>query len=433
MQAEIISIGTELLLGAIVDTNAAHISRRLAEIGIDLYHRETVGDNESRIAHSIEEALQRADVVLCSGGLGPTVDDVTRQAVALATGRALVLDEDMLGWIEKRYRGWGYRMSENNRRQAFKPEGAIAIENPVGTAPIFIVQDQRGDVIVVPGVPHEMEYLMEHEVIPYLKRKLGHQEVIKARVLRTVGIGESQVDSLIGDLMRSANPTVGLAAHPGQTDVRIVAKAGSEEEADNLIAEMEGQVRDRLGEVIYGTEEETIEEVVVRMLTERELTLGTVECGVDGAVSRHIFDTPDGPAVLGNCLVVDTVDEAIGLLDLPRPQFEKAGGFSSQAARAAAREGRAFLETDLCLAVWVRTPCAVAQDEVFAAEDVTVNELGQRHPMHIALATGQDVTLRTHQYGGHRERATPWLVNRALDMVRRALISGGPTTNRTGD
>ena len=408
MQAEVISIGTELLLGAIVDTNAAYVSQRLAEVGIDLYHRVTVGDNEGRIADCIEEALENADVVICTGGLGPTVDDVTRQAVARATERELVLDEEMLGWIEERFRGWGHPMSENNRRQAFKPEGAIAIENPVGTAPIFIVQDQRGDVIVLPGVPHEMKHLMEHEVIPYLKGKLGRQEVIKARVLRTVSIGESQVDSRIGDLMESANPTVGLAAHPGQTDVRIVAKAASEEEANHLIAEMEEQVRERLGEVIYGVGKETVAEVVVRLLAEQELTLGTVECGVDGAVSRRIFDAPDGPAVLGNCLIIDTVEEAIGLLDLPRAQFKKAGDFSTKAARAAARAGRPFLEVGFCLAVWARAPMA--------------SDPGERHPMHIALDTGQKVTVRTFQYGGHSERAMAWLVNRALDMVRRALL-----------
>jgi nicotinamide-nucleotide amidase len=408
MQAEIISIGTELLLGATVDTNAAYISRRLAEIGIDLYHRVTVGDNEERIARCIEEALERADVVICTGGLGPTVDDVTRQAVARATGRKLVLDEVMLGWIEERFRNWGHPMSENNRRQAYKPEGAIAIENPVGTAPIFIVQDQRGDVIVLPGVPHEMEYLMEHEVIPYLKRKLGHHEVIKTRVLRTVSIGESQIDARIGDLMESANPTVGLAAHPGQTDVRIVAKASSEEEADRLIAQMEKQIRERLGEVIYGVGKETVAEVVARMLAQRGLTLGTVECGVNGIVSRQIFEAPDGPAVLGNSLIVDTVEEAIGLLGLSRPQLKGVGDFSAETAQAAARVGREFLEVDLCLAVWVQSPIA--------------DDPKERQPMHLALDTGKEVLVKTLQYGGHKDQAQGWLVNRALDMVRRALL-----------
>jgi len=172
---------------------------------------------------------------------------------------------------------------------------------------------------------------------------------------------------------------------------------------------MEEQVRERLGEVIYGVGEETVAEVVVRMLAERELTLGTVECGVDGVVSRQIFDVPDGPAVLGNCLLVDTVEEAIGFLDLPRSQFKKAGDFSAQAAQAAARAGRALLGVDLCLAVWVRAPIA--------------DDPKERQPMHIALDTGREVIVQTFQYGGHSERATGWLVNRALDMVRRALMT----------
>jgi nicotinamide-nucleotide amidase len=171
---------------------------------------------------------------------------------------------------------------------------------------------------------------------------------------------------------------------------------------------MEEQVRERLKEVIYGVGEETVAEVVARMLAERELTLGTVECGVDGIVSRHIFDAPDGPAVLGNCLIIDTAKEAIGFLDLPRSQFKTAGDFSAKAARAAAREGRAFLEVDLCLAVWVRAPIA--------------DDPKERQPMHIALATRQEVIDQTLQYGGHSERATGWLLNRALDMVRRALL-----------
>lgn len=404
MQAEIISIGTELLLGAIVDTNAAYISRQLAGIGIDLYHRVTVGDNEARIARCVGEALDRADVVLCTGGLGPTVDDVTRQGVAQATGRELVQDTEMLSWIEERFRNWGHPMSENNRRQARKPKGSTAVQNPVGTAPIFIVPDERGDVIVLPGVPHEMEYLMEREVIPYLRRKLGRREVIKAQVLHTVGIGESTIDSCVGDLMKSANPTVALAAHPGQTDVRIVAKAASEEEADRLIAEMEGRVRERLGDVIYGVGDETVVGVVIRMLAERGLTLGIVERGVDGVVSHRISDAPNGPAVLEDHLIVDEVGEAVSLLD----QLDGADHFSAETARAAARMGRRSLGVDLCLAVWARAPIA--------------DDPREREPMYIALHTGQDAASRTFQYGGHSERAEGWLVNRALDLVRRALL-----------
>jgi nicotinamide-nucleotide amidase len=167
-------------------------------------------------------------------------------------------------------------------------------------------------------------------------------------------------------------------------------------------------VRERLGEVIYGVGEETVAEVVARMLAERGLTLGTVECGVDGVVSHRIFDAPDGPAVLGNSVVVDRVEEAIGLLDLPRHQFKKAGDFSAKAARAAAREGRTFLEVDLCLAVWVQAPIA--------------DDPRERQPLYIALDTSREVIIETLQYGGPRERAMGWLVNQALDIVRRALL-----------
>jgi nicotinamide-nucleotide amidase len=408
MRAEIISTGTELLLGAIVDSNAAYISQRLAEIGIDLHFRVTVGDNEERIAHSISQALRRADVVICTGGLGPTVDDVTRHAVARATNRELVQNEKMLAWIEERFRGWGHEMSANNRRQALMPAGAIPIDNPVGTAPIFVVQDERGDVIVLPGVPHEMKHLMESEVIPYLTQKLGHTDVIKTRILRTVGIGESQVDARIGDLMENSNPTVGLAAHPGQTDVRIVAKAVSEGEADRLIADVESQVRARLGHVIYGVDKETVAEVVARMLSSRRLKLGLVECGTEGLVSRAFLETPDGPEALGDSFVLASPVEAADALGLNELHECTEGLLSPETALCAAHAGRETLMVDLCIAVW--------------APDTIADDPRDRQPMYIALDTGLDASVGTFQYGGHSDRARGWLVNRSLDMVRRSLL-----------
>jgi nicotinamide-nucleotide amidase len=249
---------------------------------------------------------------------------------------------------------------------------------------------------------------MEHEVIPYLKRKLGHQEVIKTRVLRTVGIGESQVDALIGDLMENPNPTVGLAAHPGQTDVRIVAKAANEEAVDQLIADMEKQVRERLGEVVYGVEKESVAEVVARMLSRRGLVLGMVECGTDGLVSRTFFETPDGPDALGNSLVHDHPQEAVEALGLSAGTKGEKDLFSAETAQSSAQAGREVLEVDLCTAVWV--PASIADDP------------RDRQPMYIAFDTGQEATVQTYRYGGHSVRARGWLVNRALDMVRRSLL-----------
>ncbi len=269
MNAEIITIGTELLLGEIVDTNAVTIARRLRSIGLDLHYMTTVGDNLDRIAQAVAQAQERAAVIITTGGLGPTVDDVTREAIAQATGRRLVLHPELLAQIEAFFARLQRPMSPNNRRQAYIPEGALPIPNPVGTAPGFIVETTRGAIIALPGVPREMEYLMEHAVLPYLRERFHLHGIIKVRILRTVGIGESEIDARIADLMTSTNPTVGLAAHAGQTDVRITAKAATQEEADRLLATMVARVRQRLGDVIYGEGEETVEEVVHRLLTMR--------------------------------------------------------------------------------------------------------------------------------------------------------------------
>jgi len=300
VNAETISIGTELLLGEIVDTNSAYIARQLRTIGLDLHYMTTVGDNLDRIAHVVDVALNRVDVVITTGGLGPTVDDVTRPAIAKAVGRPLVFREDLLAQIEAFFARLGRPMQENNRLQAYIPEGAIPIPNPVGTAPAFIVETERGVVITLPGVPREMKYLLKHAVIPYLREHLGLNEIIKVRVLHTIAVGESDIDWRLSDLMRSSNPTVGLLAHPGQTDVRITAKANTEEEADRLIAEMESQVRERLGDIIFGADDETIESVIARLLTQRgwRLSIAQVggECGLPARLSKanvSVYTPPD--------------------------------------------------------------------------------------------------------------------------------------------
>ncbi len=241
MHAELVMIGTELLLGEIVDTNANRLALALRNIGTDLYYKTTVGDNERRIVDVLNLALDRSDVIITSGGVGPTVDDITRQAVAAATGRNLVYSNDLERQIAARFRSFGRKMAGNNKRQAYLPEGATPIENPVGTAPCFLSEDisGRGCVIVLPGVPRELEYLVEHSVKPILIERMGGIKVTRVKVLRTCAVGESNVDRIIGDLMVSASPTVGLAAHIGQTDIRITAKADTEEEVEAQIAEME--------------------------------------------------------------------------------------------------------------------------------------------------------------------------------------------------
>ena len=299
MHAEIVMIGSELLLGELVDTNANKLAIALRDIGLDLYYKTTVGDNEGRITDVLNRALDRSDVVITSGGIGPTVDDVTRQAAANATGRRLVYSSQLEAEISERFRGFGRKMAENNRRQAYLPEGAMPLTNPVGTAPCFLSEDVggRGCIISLPGVPRELQYMLENTVIPLLIERIGGIKVTRVRVLRTCAVGESNIDRGIGDLMTGGNPTVGLAAHSGQTDVRITAKADTEAEANELIDGMETELRKRLGVAIYGETKETVPEVVGSLLVKRSLKLGIADTLTDGQVARDLDEAGFGDLI----------------------------------------------------------------------------------------------------------------------------------------
>ena len=406
MKAEIITIGTELLLGEIDDTNATYIARQLREIGLDLHYRTTVGDNEQRIAEVIDHALNRVDVVICTGGLGPTVDDVTREAVARATGRPLEFKQELLNQIAERFRRFKVQMSDNNRRQAYVPQGAVAIPNPVGTAPVFILETERGVVMVLPGVPREMKHLLEHALLPWLKERMGAPAVIRSLTLRTAGVGESQVDARISDLMTNANPTVGLAAHAGQTDVRITAKAGTPAEADALITQMAAEVHSRLGTWIYGTGTERLEDVVVGLLARAGSSVASVEVGMQGLLGQRLRDAAShqpGLVEIGGAFA--SVDELGSLV-------EDASGLSpGELARAAAYAVRRKHQTTHGLAVIMQS----RQSAEGTSETSTA----------IAVAAEGDSRVRTFDWLFDRPDAHIWATTHALAMLRRQLLKQG--------
>ena len=286
VNVEIVSIGSELLLGQIVDTNSAWISQRLAENGANVYYKSCVGDNLNRMTEVLRIALERADVVITGGGIGPTQDDLTREAVADVFDVDVVTDPDSLTELHERFQNRGFILTKNNERQAQIPDGATVIRNPNGTAPAFMVESDKGTIISLPGVPFEMKWLITNEIIPYLQDKYDLGETIHYRVLKVADLGESAVDHLIGHLIaESSNPTVGVLARPGQVDVRIAARAPSVDAAKELILPMEHQVRDLLGEHVFGVDEETIESVIGAMLREREATVAVYEDLSAGAVS----------------------------------------------------------------------------------------------------------------------------------------------------
>lgn len=287
MNAEIIAIGSELLLGQIIDSNSAWIAQRLAENGINLFYKTVVGDNPERMKEIITKSIERADIVITTGGIGPTQDDLTREIIASCTEKNVVLHKESLEELEKRFRKRGFILTKNNEKQATIPENAIVIKNPNGTAPAFIVEYHNTSIISVPGVPFEMKWLIENEIIPYLRNKYELKETIHYRVLKVSDLGESNVDHLIGEIMKnSSNPTVGVLAHPGQVDVRITAKAKDQKSAMTLIKPIEKDIRQLLGDNIFGVDEDTLENIVGNLLEKFNLTISTCEDISGGTISN---------------------------------------------------------------------------------------------------------------------------------------------------
>jgi nicotinamide-nucleotide amidase len=289
MHVELLMIGTELLIGQILDTNAQYMAQTLALNGINIYWKTTVGDNQERIMASLDTALRRADVVLCSGGLGPTEDDITRESIGALLGRPLAFHPDLWETISARFTSTRSLITENNKRQAMLPQGGQPIPNPNGTAPGVIVDDPRGIIICMPGVPMELKAMLEDSVIPFLQRRFDLQGILRYRVLRVCGTGESRVDALIGDLITThSNPTIGLLASPEAVRIRIAARSEDSAAAEAMIEPVEQEVRARLVGMVLAPEDETVEGAVARLLQLLGWTVVVYEAGTGGAVAQKL-------------------------------------------------------------------------------------------------------------------------------------------------
>ncbi len=407
--AELLTLGTELLLGHIVNTNAAYLARELAAVGLNLYRTTTVGDNEARAAEAILEASARADVVLITGGLGPTADDVTREAVARATDLPLVRRPDLVTQIEAMFTRRGLSMPDNNRRQADLPAGASAIENPAGTAPGFIVEHAGCYLVALPGVPSEMRLLTETHVIPFLRATFGLTGVIKSRTLHTFGRTESGVDETLGEWMRAENPTVGLVANLGLIDVRITARSDSPEAAVILIARAEADIRARLGDIVYGAGDDDLTAMAVQLLGERGLTLATAEVETGGALLRQLQRVPNARAALKETIGSRRDGLLANLFGLTVTSSPNRRAL----AESIARRLRLITHADLGLAV--------------VGEPPTQPGFGTEHPgdTDIALALEDGlVALHLHLHiGAASDWDQAWIANAALDLVRRHLLN----------
>ncbi len=408
LKGEIVTTGTEILLGQIVDTNAAWIAQRLNAIGINLYYKSTVGDNEERLRELLKVSMTRSNVVIVTGGLGPTADDITREAIASAVGESLVLDQPTVESLRKRFSHWGTRMTANNEQQALIPRNAAIVPNPVGTAPGFRISREGCTLFALPGVPREMKRMMEDHVLPYLQEQTRGQGVIRTRTLRTIGIGESSIDHAIRDLMASDNPTAGLAAHTGQADVRLTARGLTPAEADTLLDAMEAKVRDRIGAYIYSDQKDKdIAEYIADLLKSQGERLAIYEYHTRGLITERLQNA-------GGATVLD-------------PIWEREPELVAEAAACipASEEDETAFQQSLSAIAALLTDSSDASCQL-----VVLGTTGEDHGVyqrrrgftHVLFRSSRATQNIRFGFGGTDPLTAVWIGNRCFDLMRRNLL-----------
>ncbi|HLT59373.1 MAG: competence/damage-inducible protein A [Limnochordales bacterium] len=413
VRAELVMIGTEMLLGEIVDSNAARIAQRLAALGIHVYFKTTVGDNWTRMALALSQALSRADIVITSGGLGPTQDDLTREVVAAVLGVPLVEDPEALAHVEGWFRRMQREMPASNRKQALVPQGAVVIPNPRGTAPGIIARRGHQAVICLPGVPYELTAMMDESVIPYLERHFAPNGRLHSRVLKFYGIGESALAERLGDLLNMENPTVATYAGRAEVRVRITARTSDGTAPEDLLAPVEAEVRRRAGEYLYGVDQDTLETVAGRALAALGWTVGLAESCTGGLIAARLTNVPGSSAYFLGSVVAYSNEAKAQLLGVPPDVLAEHGAVSAPVAEAMA---------------------AGAMERLGATMGVSVTGIagpGGGTPekpvglVYIGLARGDWREVHRLQLAGDRERIRWHTSQAALDLIRRHAQRAG--------
>ncbi len=407
--AELIAVGTELLLGNIANTDAQMISQGLSQLGINVYYHTVVGDNPQRVRQAVDIARGRADILITTGGLGPTCDDLTKVAVAQAFGKELVYHEPSAQRIRDRFAARGTPVTENNFQQAMVPEGCTVLDNDWGTAPGVAFASGGTHVLMLPGPPRECEKMFLHRALPYLQ-KLS-DGVIASRTVKTFGIGESAAEALLRDLMNALhNPTLAPYAKPTGTELRITAHAPTREEALRLIAPVEERVKAILGDKVIGVDVDSLEEVCFALLKDRGLTVGTAESCTGGLLAKLLTDLPGSSAVFRGGVVSYTNGVKAGLLGVPQDLLDRYGAVSPQVAEAMARGAKAALGCDIALST-----TGVAGPDA----DDRGNPIGL---VYLGLAWGDQCRVTEFRAGPvERERVRRQAAQTALDLLRRHL------------
>lgn len=411
MNFEIVSVGTELLLGSIVNTNAQYLSRRLSELGFNVFYTTVVGDNPERLKAALEIAAGRADAVITTGGLGPTVDDLTKETIAEYCGKKCVMDEESKQRIIDRFSKGSREIPENNYKQAEMPEGCIILKNNNGTAPGAVIEDERCIFIMLPGPPSEMKPMFDESVIPYLEK--FSDGVIRSKSVRVFGLGESKVDEMLCDLMNeSTNPTVAPYAKPGQVELRITAKSDTVESAKAMLRPMEQKIRDILGDRVYGTGiDNSLENVVVQLLREKGLTAVTAESCTGGLIAEKITRIAGSSECFGCGYVTYSNEQKTRLLGVKPETLQKYGAVSEQTALEMSRGALETSGADIAVSVTgIAGPGGGTDKKPVGLVYVSVCTKDVHKAFEYNFAGGRDMV---------RERTSLY----ALDLIRRCVLN----------
>ena len=412
MVVELISVGTELLLGNIVNTNARYLSEKCAMLGLAVYYQTTVGDNRERMAGVIKTALDRADMIILNGGLGPTAADITKEVCAEVMGARLVEDPTVKAHLEEWYKlRMKSELPESNWGQALVPEGAVIFENHNGTAPGLAVEKDGKIAILLPGPPGEMYPMFEEQVCPYIQGK--QSGIIRSQMIKICGFGESKVEEMLLDLIDSqTNPTIATYAKTKEVHIRVTARAETDEEAKKILKPVVKEIKKRFGNAVYTTDEnETLEDVVVRLLTKYDLTVTTAESCTGGLLAGRLVNVPGASEVFRQGFITYSNKAKRKQLDVSKTTLRKYGAVSEQTAKEMATGGVFATDADICIAV-----TGVAGPDGGTPE----KPVGL---VYIACYMKDSVQVEEYHFNGNREKVREQTVVQALDLLRRSVLS----------
>ncbi len=410
MIVELISVGTEILLGNIVNTNAAYLSEKCAGLGLSCYYQDVVGDNEERLFETIKTALSRADILLLSGGLGPTQDDLTKEVAAKAFGRKLYLHEESKASIQKFFFNSGLEITENNWKQAMMPEDCIVVDNPNGTAPGVIMEQDGKHVILMPGPPNEMIPMFEKSIMPYLSKLQSC--VIFSQTVKVCGVGESKAETMVQDLIdEQSNPTIATYAKTGEVHLRVTARAEDEKAARKLVKPIIKELKGRFGNHVYTTDDEvTLEKAVVDLLLANKLTVSTVESCTGGLVAARLINVPGVSEVFKSGYITYSNKAKRRLLGIKKSTLLKHGAVSEEIAREMAKGAALVSKSDVTVSITgIAGPDGGSEEKPVGLVYIGCNVCGR-------------TTVKECHFSGNRTKIRENTVSSALSLMRECIL-----------